>query len=57
MKKKGVESSNGKERRAVPDRRATDRRDPKRDSGKGMLTTRKGERRVKIRRAKEEKTG
>jgi hypothetical protein len=57
MKKKGVESSNGKERRAVPDRRATDRRDPKRDSGKGVLTTRKGERRVKIRRAKEEKTG
>jgi hypothetical protein len=57
MKKKGIESFNGKERRAVPDRRSSERRDPERDSGKGVLTTRKGERRQKTRRAKEEKTG
>jgi hypothetical protein len=56
-KKRGIESSNGKERRAATDRRSTDRRDPERESGKGVLTTRKGERRQKTRRAKEEKTG
>ena len=56
MKKGGIESFNGKERRAGPDRRSTDRRDPERDSGKGVLTTRKGERRQKNRRAKKEKT-
>jgi hypothetical protein len=57
MKKPGIESSNGKERRAAPDRRSSDRRDPEHDSGKGVLTTRKGERRQKNRRAKKEKTG
>jgi hypothetical protein len=41
----------------VPDRRTSDRRGPERDSGKGMLTTRKGERRQKTRRAKDEKAG
>jgi len=50
MKKTVIGSSNGKNRRAAADRRSSDRRDSERESGKGVLTTRKGERRQKDRR-------
>jgi hypothetical protein len=48
-------SWDGKERRSGTDRRKTDRRDPERNTGAGVLTTRSAERRQKDRRKGEPK--
>jgi hypothetical protein len=50
MSKDKPNSLNGKNRRSGAERRKAERRDPDRDSETGALTTRKRERRQKVRR-------
>lgn len=48
-------STNGKDNRAGKERRVSDRRDATRSGEKGVLSTRRGERRKQIRRSKDRK--
>jgi hypothetical protein len=55
MDKNKPGSANGKERRSGVDRRKVERRDPKRNSETGTLSTRTGERRQETRRKNDPK--